>query len=339
MERVLSMKNVYRNGEKYLQDIQGKKVLVVGDLMIDQYIWGDVSRMSPEAPVPVVGVNQETLRLGGAANVANNILSLGGGVEVCGLVGDDQMGRWLVQDLKKRGMGARGIILSQDRPTTVKTRVIAHSQQVVRVDREVTNLLSREEEKIISGSIQSFLRDCGAIVISDYAKGTITPTLIREIVNMADEAGLPIAVDPKVKHFATYRGVTVLTPNLLEAAAGSGIIIDSMEALLEAGRKIVRKLQCRYLIITRGDQGMTLFNGLDDWVHIPAVGREVYDVTGAGDTVVATLALGLASGLDMEDSAWLANIAAGVVVNEVGTVPITLTQMRDRVRELGKSAP
>ena len=331
------MNSVYRNGERYLEDIQGKKVLVVGDLMIDQYIWGDVSRMSPEAPVPVVGVNQETLRLGGAANVANNILSLGGGVEVCGLVGDDQMGRWLAQDLKKRGIGARGIILSQDRPTTVKTRVIAHSQQVVRFDREVTHLLTRDEEKTIAGSIQSFLKECGAIVISDYAKGTITPTLIREIVIMADEAGLPVAVDPKVKHFATYRGVTVLTPNLLEAAAGSGVLIDSIDALIEAGREIIRKLDCKFLVITRGDQGMTLFKGADDWVHIPAVGREVYDVTGAGDTVVATLALALASGLDMEDSAWLANIAAGVVVNEVGTVPITLDQMRARVRELGKT--
>jgi rfaE bifunctional protein kinase chain/domain len=331
------MNNVYRNGEKYLEDIQGKKVLVVGDLMIDQYIWGDVARMSPEAPVPVVGVNQETLRLGGAANVANNILSLGGGVEVCGLVGDDQMGRWLAQDLKKRGIGARGIILSQDRPTTVKTRVIAHSQQVVRVDREVTHLLSREEESTILGSVRSFLNDCGAIVISDYAKGTITPTLVREIVSNADETGMPVAVDPKVKQFATYRGVTVLTPNLLEASAGSGIIIDSMDALIEAGREIIRKLHCRFLVITRGDQGMTLFKGPDDWVHIPAVGREVYDVTGAGDTVVATLALALASGLDMEDSSWLANIAAGVVVNEVGTVPITLDQMRDRVRELGKT--
>jgi D-beta-D-heptose 7-phosphate kinase/D-beta-D-heptose 1-phosphate adenosyltransferase len=331
------MNNVYKNGERYLDDIQNKKVLVVGDLMIDQYIWGDVSRMSPEAPVPVVGVNQETLRLGGAANVANKILSLGGKVEVCGLVGDDQMGRWLVQDLKKRDIGARGIILSQDRPTTVKTRVIAHSQQVVRVDREVTNLLSRDEERTISGSIRSFLNDCGAMVISDYAKGTITPTLIREIVNMADEVKMPVAVDPKVKHFATYRGVTVLTPNLLEAAAGSGIIIDSMDALIESGREIIRKLDCKFLIITRGDQGMTLFKGGDEWVHIPAIGREVYDVTGAGDTVVATLALGLASGLDMEDSAWLANIAAGVVISEVGTVPITLDQMKDRVRELGKT--
>jgi D-beta-D-heptose 7-phosphate kinase/D-beta-D-heptose 1-phosphate adenosyltransferase len=205
------------------------------------------------------------------------------------------------------------------------------------VDREVTNLLSRDEERTISGSIRSFLNDCGAMVISDYAKGTITPTLIREIVNMADEVKMPVAVDPKVKHFATYRGVTVLTPNLLEAAAGSGIIIDSMDALIESGREIIRKLDCKFLIITRGDQGMTLFKGGDEWVHIPAIGREVYDVTGAGDTVVATLALGLASGLDMEDSAWLANIAAGVVISEVGTVPITLDQMKDRVRELGKT--
>ncbi len=274
------MKKIVSRDEEHLNRLEGRKVLVVGDLMIDQYIWGDVSRMSPEAPVPVVGVDRETLRLGGAANVANNIISLGGKVELCGVVGDDQMGRWIAQDLRKKGIGVRGVLLGGDRPTTIKTRVLAQNQQVVRVDREVTTLLSRDEEETLLGAIRSFLDDCGALVISDYAKGVVTPTLVREIVAMTEAEGVPVAVDPKVKHFAIYRGVTVLTPNLLEASAGAGIIIDSMDAIIEAGRMIMEKLDCRSLVITRGDQGMTLFTGDGKWVHIPAVGREVYDVTG-----------------------------------------------------------
>ena len=328
------MEKLLKEGEQFLSRIQGKKVMVVGDLMIDQYLWGDVSRVSPEAPVPVVGISRETLRLGGAANVANNVMSLGGKVEICGVVGDDQMGRWIVQDLRKREAGNRGVLLSKDRPTTIKTRVIAHSQQVVRMDREVTGLLSRDEEKTVLGTVRSLLSECGAIVISDYAKGVVSPTLIKEIVRMAGNRSIPVAVDPKVSHFATYRGVTVLTPNLLEAAAGAGMVIDSLEALQEAGWKIIEKLQCGYLIITRGDQGMTLFERGGRSTHIPALSREVFDVTGAGDTVVATLALGLSAGLDMYQSAWLANIAAGIVVNEVGTAAITLDQMKARFAEL-----
>ncbi len=328
------MDKILKSGEDLLNSLTGKKVLVVGDLIIDEYIWGDVSRMSPEAPVPIVDVRHETLRPGGAANVANNISSLKGKVELCGLVGDDQMGRWMVKDLKGRGIGTRGIALTQDRTTTVKTRVIAHSQQVVRVDREVTGPLTKEDEATILSSVQSFLSDSGALIISDYAKGVITPTLVREIIRSARDAGVPVAVDPKVKNFATYRGVTVLTPNLLEAAAGSNMVISSMEVLMEAGWKIMAKLDCQYLVITRGDQGMTLFRKDGQWTHIPAIGRHVYDVTGAGDTVVSTLALGLAAGLAIEQCAWLANVAAGIVVGEVGTVPITYDSMRERFREL-----
>lgn len=325
---------ILNSGEQLLDRIAGRKVLVVGDLMIDEYIWGDVTRMSPEAPVPVVDVQKETLRLGGAANVANNIISLDGKVELCGLVGDDQMGRWMVKDLERRGIGKRGISLAGDRPTTVKTRVIAHSQQVVRVDREVTHLLTREEESTLLKSVQSLLPESGALVISDYAKGVITPTLTKEIIRVAQNVGVPVAVDPKVKHFAIYKGVTVLTPNLLEAAAGANMVINSPEALLDAGWKIMASLDCRYLIITRGDQGMTLFKKGGESSHIPAVGREVYDVTGAGDTVVATLALAMAAELEIEQCAWLANVAAGVVVGEVGTLPITSGKMRGRFREL-----
>jgi D-beta-D-heptose 7-phosphate kinase/D-beta-D-heptose 1-phosphate adenosyltransferase len=268
--------------------------------------------------------------------VANNVISLGGQIEVCGIVGDDQMGRWLKSDLKSKNIGVRGIVTSAGRPTTVKTRVIAHDQQVVRVDKEVTTPLERADEEIILGSAESFLGECGCVIVSDYAKGVITPTLMRELVDLAKRYSVPVAVDPKIKQFSIYKGVTVLTPNLFEAAAGSGLVIDSMEALVEAGRRIIEKLACEYLIITRGDQGMTLFTGEKEFSHIEAYSRSVYDVTGAGDTVISTLSLALASGLSMEEGAYLANVAAGVVVGEVGTVPISSEQMRARFRELSR---
>ena len=328
------MKNIREKGAQLLSQVSGKKVLVVGDLMIDEYIWGAVERVSPEAPVPVVGVKGETLRLGGAANVANNILTLGGAVELCGVVGDDQMGRWLLKDLEGKGVGTRGIVTVHQRPTTVKTRVMAHSQQVVRVDKEVTTPIERSDERVVLGSSESFLSDCGCVVISDYAKGVATTTLIRDLITLAREARVPVAVDPKVIHFSTYKNVTVLTPNLLETAAGSGMIIDSIDALLEAGRKIIEKLRCEYLIITRGDQGMTVFEGPDTVTHIPADSHRVYDVTGAGDTVISTLSLAVANGLSILEGAYLANVAAGVVVGEVGTVPVSFERLKERAKEL-----
>jgi len=330
------MANIIERGDELVTSLKDHKVLVIGDLMIDEYIWGGVTRVSPEAPVPIVGVTNETLRLGGAANVAHNILSLGGQVEVCGLLGDDQMGRWIKSDLKGKNIGIRGIITSSGRPTTVKTRVIAHDQQVVRVDKEVTTPLDRADEEVILGSVESFLGECGCVVVSDYAKGVITPTLMRELVDLARGQSVPVAVDPKISQFSIYKGVTVLTPNLFEAAAGAGLVIDSMEALVEAGHRIIEKLACEYLIITRGDQGMTLFSGEKDYSHIEAFSRQVYDVTGAGDTVISTLSLALASGLSMAEGAYLANVAAGVVVGEVGTVAISSEHMRHRFRELGK---
>lgn len=330
------MTNIIERGDELVTSLKDHKVLVVGDLMIDEYIWGGVTRVSPEAPVPIVGVTSETLRLGGAANVVNNVLSLGGQVEVCGVLGDDQMGRWILSDLKGKNVGVRGIVTSSGRPTTVKTRVIAHDQQVVRVDKEVTTPLDRADEDVILGSAESFLGECGCVVISDYAKGVITPTLMHRLVDLAKKHSVPVAVDPKINQFSIYKGVTVLTPNLFEAAAGAGLVIDSLEALVEAGHRIIEKLACEYLIITRGDQGMTLFTGRKDYSHIEAYSRQVYDVTGAGDTVISTLSLALASGLSMAEGAHLANVAAGVVVGEVGTVPISSEKMRHRFRELSQ---
>jgi len=325
------MKGIISRGADLLSKVSGRKVLVVGDLMIDEYIWGAVERASPEAPVPVVGVKGQTLRLGGAANVANNILGLDGAVELCGVVGDDQMGRWLIGDLEKRGVGVRGILTVHGRPTTVKTRVMAHEQQVVRVDKEVTTSIERADEKVLTASIGSFLSDCGCVVISDYAKGVLTTTLIRDLILMAKEEGIPIAVDPKVIHFPMYKNVSVLTPNLIETSAASGIRIDGLENLFKAGRKIIEKLRCQNLIVTRGEQGMTVFEGAGKVTHLPADSRQVYDVTGAGDTVISTVALGISGGLTMLEAAYLANVAAGIVVGEVGTVAVSPEMMRDRL--------
>jgi D-beta-D-heptose 7-phosphate kinase/D-beta-D-heptose 1-phosphate adenosyltransferase len=329
------MKTFLKKGADLLASLEEKKVLVIGDLMIDEYVWGGVTRVSPEAPVPIVGVTSETLRPGGAANVANNIISLKGKVELCGVLGDDQMGRWLKSDMEKKGTGTRGVLTVPGRPTTVKTRVIAHNQQVVRVDKEVTHPLEQKDEKLLLAAVGSFLPECGCVAISDYTKGVVSPTLIRELVAMAGRAGVPVSVDPKIQNFSTYRGVTVLTPNLFEAAAGAGMIIDSIEALVEAGKKIVAKLGCAYLVITRGDQGMTLFSNKDEVTHIPAYGRRVFDVTGAGDTVISTLSLAMAAGLSMVDGAYLSNVAAGIVVGEVGTVAISVEQMLAQFGEAG----
>ena len=325
------MNDIVARGADLLSRIRGKKVLVVGDLMIDEYIWGAVERVSPEAPVPVVGVKGQTLRLGGAANVANNILGLGGAVQLCGVVGDDQMGRWLLNDLEKKGVGVRGVITVRGRPTTVKTRVMAHEQQVVRVDKEVTTPIERADEKVLLASAGSLMADCGCVVISDYAKGVMTTTLIRDLIMMSREEGMPVAVDPKVVHFPMYKNVTVLTPNLIETSAGSGVRIDGLENLLKAGRKIFEKLKCEHLIVTRGEQGMTVFEGNGKVTHLPADSLQVYDVTGAGDTVISTVALGIASGLTMLEAAYLANVAAGVVVGEMGTVAVSPSMIRDRL--------
>jgi rfaE bifunctional protein kinase chain/domain len=328
------MKNAVEKVEEILAGIKDGKILVVGDLMIDEYLWGAVTRVSPEAPVPVVGVTGETLRLGGAANVAHNIVSLGGRAELCGALGNDQMGRWLKGDLKNRKIGTRGVITLADRPTTVKTRVIAHSQQVVRVDREISDLMDKDDEELILRSVESFLDGCSCVVVSDYNKGVISPTLMKDLVPMARKRRIPVVVDPKVKHFAIYHGVTLLTPNLLEAAAGSGIVIDSMEALVAAGREIMERLKCDSLVITRGEQGMTVFESGKEAVHIPVLTRQTFDVTGAGDTVVAVLAMALAAGFPLEEGAFAANIAAGIVVGKIGTVAVTSQQLINRAREL-----
>ncbi len=297
-------------------------ILVIGDLMVDQYIWGNVKRISPEAPVPVVEVTKENLLLGGAANVAHNILSLGGKVFIAGAIGRDDIGKILINKLSERGFNTDGIVIDGSRPTTVKTRVIAHNQQVVRFDKEVRADIGRSTLSLILHYVKSCLPEIKGIIISDYCKGIITRSLIKKLLELT-RSKVFIAADPKIGHFDYYKGLSLITPNINEASFGSGIDITDEKTLIAAGRTLLKKLQCRAVIITRGDKGMTLFEKNGAVTNIPTCAREVYDVSGAGDTVIAALTLCHSAGADLKDAAIIANHAAGVVVGKMGTAVAT----------------
>ncbi len=311
---------------KVIHSFADKKVLIIGDLILDRYIMGKVSRISPEAPVPVVEVTEESFLLGGATNVANNIIALGGKVSIAGVIGKDMAGRILKELLEERGVTTEGIIEDR-RPTTVKARVIAHNQQVVRFDREDIRKLDGKNLVNLLGYVKKAMLAHDAVIVSDYKKGVITPALIKALVRYAKSRGTFIAVDPKVGHFHFYKNVSVITPNLMEASQGSGIEIKDEKSLMKAGRTLMSRLSCKSVLITRGEDGMSLFEkGTAKEVksiHIPTVAKKVFDVTGAGDTVIATLALAHTAGASLADAARIANHAAGIVVGEVGTAVAT----------------
>ena len=314
-----------------------KKILVIGDLILDHYIWGKVDRISPEAPVPVVEVTRESLMLGGAANVAHNVVSLGGKAAVVGINGKDIAGKAITDMLEQKGVDCRGIFLS-NRPTTVKTRVIAHNQQVVRFDREDRKYVEGKTLKGVLDHVNSVYRECDAIILSDYKKGMISSQLVKNILKVTKTpragrtgAGRFVAVDPKVGHFHFYRGVSLITPNVMEASVGSSVEITDEKSLLKAGSILLKKLGCKAVLITRGEQGMSLFEK-NRVAHIPTVARKVYDVTGAGDAVISAFTLAYVSGATMEEAADIANHAAGVVVAEVGTAVATPEQLMESFR-------
>jgi D-beta-D-heptose 7-phosphate kinase/D-beta-D-heptose 1-phosphate adenosyltransferase len=318
----------------YIDHFPSTRILVVGDIILDNYIWGKVSRISPEAPVPIVNVTQEDMLLGGAANVANNIRSLGGMVSVCGVIGHDEAGRQLLHLLQKQGILTDGLIADPSRPTTIKTRVIAHSQQVVRFDRESKERIERDAHRRIFDYVARHVGEgLDAIVISDYCKGMVTSELVRGILKLAKKHKVIVSVDPKVSHFGMYSGVTILTPNINEASIGSKIEIDNEQSLLNAGALLLKRLKCEAVLITRGEQGMSLFEHGGRVTHIPTVAREVFDVTGAGDTVISTLTLGMAAGSTMVDAARLSNFAAGIVVGVVGTATVKPEALKLRIEQ------
>jgi len=307
-------------------------VLVVGDVMVDEFVWGRVDRISPEAPVPVVEVQREMLLLGGGANVVNNIRALGGSVYLAGVVGNDTMGGHLVDELKKINVATDGIVALSDRPTTIKTRVIAHHQQVVRFDREKRIRIDEKTTDRIIEYVRSLGKKINAVIISDYGKGVINERLVTGLVDYASKNGLIVSVDPKVENFSIYKNVTVITPNHHEAGSGVGNKIVDDESLLVTGKLILSKLGCENVIITRGEDGMTLFEARGGIVHIPTVAQEVFDVTGAGDTVISTLTLAVAAGATMRDAAVISNYAAGIVVGKVGTATTTAGELKEVIQ-------
>ena len=309
------------------------KVLIVGDLILDEFIWGNVSRISPEAPVPVVWVDRENFMPGGASNVAANMRSLGGEVYLAGVVGNDSRGEVLQGLLRKKGVHCEGVIADPARPTTQKTRIIAHRQQVVRIDRELVKPISDTVLNEIRTYIRETLPRVDALIIEDYGKGVIVPGLVRDAVKVAKKHNKIITVDPKETHFSYYRGVTTLTPNHHEASAAVGFKIKDDATLEKAGQTLLKKLKSESFIITRGENGMAIFQPKKKTVTIPTVAREVFDVSGAGDTVISALTLSLAVGADILEAAHISNCAAGIVVGKVGVAVTNRDELLRGIQE------
>jgi rfaE bifunctional protein kinase chain/domain len=321
-----------RQAEAILDRFQGRRLIVLGDLMLDEFIWGEVRRISPEAPVPVVEVRRETLQLGGAGNVVTNLLALGAEAIPLGILGEDEAGRRMRDLFADRGASLEGLVTVPGRPTTRKTRIVAHSQQMVRADREDRSLISESVERQLLARYLEVLPEADAVILSDYDKGLLTPNLLHATIQAARASGKPVCLDPKIRHFLHYRQVDVVTPNQLEAEQASGIEIVDHDSLLAAATRIRELLDCRDVLITRGEQGMSLFDGEGGVIHIPTTAREVFDVTGAGDTVIATLTLALSVHAPLLEAAMLANLAAGLVVAKVGTAPVSNEELRAVLR-------
>ncbi len=311
---------------KIFSEFKNNKILVIGDLILDRYIWGKVNRISPEAPVPIVEVTDENFLLGGASNVANNIVSLGGHATIVGVAGNDRAGEVMLRMLGEKGVQCDGIFLGP-RPTTVKTRVIAHNQQVVRFDRENKDKVDGKVFRGLLGYIRNEVQNHDAVIISDYKKGVVSSELVKEVLKHSKPGNIFVSVDPKVGHFHCYKNVSLVTPNVMEASIASGLEIKDEKSLINAGRVLLRKISCDAVLITRGEYGMSLFEK-DKVVHIPTVAKNVYDVTGAGDTVIAAFTIAYAAGASMEEAAVIANHAAGIVVGEVGTAVATPEKLR-----------
>jgi D-glycero-beta-D-manno-heptose-7-phosphate kinase len=323
-----------RRLQSYLQRFARSRVLVLGDLIVDHYIWGKVHRISPEAPVPVVHVQSESYRLGGAANVYHNILTLGGQAELCGVVGADMDGKQLLRQLRQASAGHAGIIVDAGRPTIKKTRVVAHNQQIVRFDVESGQPISMKVERKILKYLSRRMSEVSCVVISDYAKGLVTRSLVTQVRALADQCHVPVIVDPKVEHMSYYTGVTVVTPNHLEAMQAAGFVPTQRIPIEEIGFALQERLQCETVIVTRGEEGMSGFQHDGRSWTIPAVARQVYDVTGAGDTVVSTLSLAISAGATLPEAAVLANHAAGIVVGLVGTATVSRKQLQESLQDV-----
>ena len=318
---------------KILDDFRNKKVLVLGDVMLDKYIWGDVSRISPEAPVQVVNVLRETFEAGGAANVANNVAALSGKAFMVGITGNDEARKFLLEVMQEKSIDVSGIHIDKDKPTIQKVRVIGKSQQLLRVDYEKKEHVHKEIEASIIRFLEKTIKSIDVVVISDYAKGAITEAICRKLVEIAKLNKKMIIVDPKPKHMEFYVNVDLITPNNSEASEMTGLEDGSDETVMEIGNKLLKYLNTNVLV-TRGEKGMSLFEKDGSKTHIPAKAREVYSLIGAGDTVVATAALALASGANFAEAATLANIAAGIKVGKIGTASVSIDEIKREIENL-----
>ncbi len=303
------------------------RVVVVGDVMLDRFLYGQVERISPEAPVPVVAVEREVERLGGAANVTHNLRSLGVSTALVGVVGDDPEGAHLREQLRALGVDAEGLATAPGRPTAVKTRVIARHQQVVRFDREFLEVLGEEHRLALQAGLERVVRGADAVIVSDYGKGVVGPALMEVLRGL--ENGAPVLVDPKPGNAACYRGAAVVTPNAREAAALAGLPVGSDAEAEAAGREIIARLGVGAVLVTRGEWGMSLVESGGAATHIPTRAKEVFDVTGAGDTTIAVFAVARAAGASLVEAACLANLAAGIVVGKLGTAAVTAEELAD----------
>jgi D-beta-D-heptose 7-phosphate kinase/D-beta-D-heptose 1-phosphate adenosyltransferase len=312
--------------KRIINDFSHSSIMVVGDSMLDEYVWGDVARISPEAPVPVVHVQSRSFRLGGAANVVQNLKSLGVTPHLISLCGDDAMGKALREKLAQTGCPQEGLIQSARRSSTVKTRIMARHQQVVRVDSETVMDLTKDEEAMLWKRFASLLREVRGVIISDYSKGVVSKSFISRILSACRKKGLFVAIDPKERHFDLYRGVSVITPNLKEAHAALGRPYPHVNDpdIEDLGWDIVRKLNVRSLLITLSERGMALFErSSGSYTHLPTVARNVFDVTGAGDTVISVYSAAMTCKAKPIEAAFLANHAAGLTVAEIGTACVT----------------
>lgn len=305
--------------KKMLKQFAGRRLAVLGDVMLDEFLWGRVDRISPEAPVPVVQIRKETWRSGGAANVAANLRSFGAQAHIFGVVGDDGAGRKLSETLASEGIATEGLIVDSGRRTTVKTRILGQNQQMVRIDREATDPIDYERQKAILEHLARLLPTLDGVIVSDYAKGVIVGDLLSQVIERVKKAGKFVAIDPKLKNFPLYKHASIITPNTREAESVLGRVFESEEDVLRGGADLLKQYRTDAVLITRGEHGMSLFERGLPPVTIPTQALEVFDVTGAGDTVIATFGLALASGCSMTEAAEIANLAAGVVVGIVGT--------------------
>lgn len=321
-----------KNLISYIPQFKKHRILVLGDVMVDKFIWGKVSRISPEAPVPVVEITKETYALGGAGNVANNLISLGAAVTMIGVTGDDTTGERLMADLSARKICVDGIIRDSERPTIVKTRIIASHQQVVRVDKEVKGEFSGKILNEMLHKLDAIVPEVQAIIISDYGKGVINASVLKRAILLAHRYKIPITVDPKIEHFLRYKNVSCITPNMSEAIAGMrSTDLNNEQDVYNLGRKILKRLRSHSVLITRGEKGMTLFEPGDKITHIPTRAKEVFDVTGAGDTVIATFTLALATHASFVEAAEISNFAAGIVVGKLGTATTSTDELRSAI--------